>query len=487
MAAKIRSLSLLALVLYCVLFLASVEAARELKARSVFNVRAALAVVRGEAEEKRFIAAGDETLTPLSLPLVHRDSVLKSTNTSYEQRLKSRLQRDAARVAAINARLELAVNGLSASDLKPQGTATEVASLAAFESPVVSGVQQGSGEYFTRVGVGSPVRDQLVVLDTGSDIIWIQCEPCSDCYSQSDPIFNPAASSTYNGLKCDASQCQKLDVSGCSRSGTCIYQVNYGDGSYTIGSFATDTITLGKTPVQNIALGCGHDNEGLFVGAAGLLGLGGGSLSFPSQLPESDAKIFSYCLVDRDSSSSSTLQFGREAVPRGAVFAPLLKNNRMDTFYYVSLSGISVGGNMLSIPQSVFQLDTSGNGGIIVDSGTAVTRLQTKAYDAMRDAFVAGTKDLPSTSGVSLFDTCYDLSGRDSVSVPTVAFHFPNGGSLSLPPKNYLVPVDSSGTFCFAFAPVSSSLSIIGNIQQQGIRVSYDPANSLVGFAVNKC
>lgn len=484
MACKILSLS--SLVLCLVLLLATVEAARELKARSVLSVRAALAFARGEAEETKFETLEDETLAPLSLPLVHRDTVM-STNASFEQRLMQRLQRDAARVAAIKARVELAVNGLSTSDLKPQGTATEVASLADFESPVVSGVSQGSGEYFTRVGVGSPAKDQLVVLDTGSDIIWIQCEPCSDCYTQSDPIFNPAMSSTYNGLKCDANQCQELDVSGCSRGGTCIYQVNYGDGSYTIGSFATDTITLGKTPVQNVALGCGHDNEGLFVGAAGLLGLGGGSLSFPSQLPDSDAKIFSYCLVDRDSGSSSSLQFGREAVPRGAVFAPLLKNSRMDTFYYVSLSGISVGGNMLSIPESVFQLDTSGNGGIIVDSGTAVTRLQTKAYDAMRDAFVAGTKDLPSANGVSLFDTCYDLSNKDSVSVPTVAFHFPSGGRLSLPPKNYLVPVDTAGTFCFAFAPVSSSLSIIGNIQQQGIRVSYDPANNQVGFAVNKC
>jgi hypothetical protein len=266
-----------------------------------------------------------------------------------------------------------------------------------------------------------------------------------------------------------------------------LYQVSYGDGSYTQGNFATETLTLGGAPLQNGAIGCGHDNEGLFVGAAGLLGLGGGSLSFPSQLTDENGKIFSYCLVDRDSESSSTLQFGRAAVPNGAVLAPMLKNSRLDTFYYVSLSGISVGGKMLSISDSVFGIDASGNGGVIVDSGTAVTRLQTAAYDSLRDAFRAGTKNLPSTDGVSLFDTCYDLSSKESVDVPTVVFHFSGGGSMSLPAKNYLVPVDSMGTFCFAFAPTSSSLSIVGNIQQQGIRVSFDRANNQVGFAVNKC
>ncbi|CAN1782859.1 Mitochondrial import receptor subunit TOM70 [Linum perenne] len=43
-----------------------------------------------------------------------------------------------------------------------------------------------------------------------------------------------------------------------------------------------------------IALGCGHDNEGIFVGAAGLLELGDDQLSLTSQF---NATSFSYCLV----------------------------------------------------------------------------------------------------------------------------------------------------------------------------------------------
>jgi hypothetical protein len=60
-------------------------------------------------------------------------------------------------------------------------------------------------------------------------------------------------------------------------------------------------------------IGCGHNNEGLFIGAAGLLGLGGGSLSFPSQIITTS---FSYCLVDRDSESASTLEFNSPSLLR---------------------------------------------------------------------------------------------------------------------------------------------------------------------------
>jgi hypothetical protein len=75
---------------------------------------------------------------------------------------------------------------------------------------------------------------------------------------------------------------------------------------------------------------------------------------------------------------------------------------------------------------------------------------------------------LPSTNGISLFDACYNLSSRGNVEVPTVSFHFPDGKLLPLQAKNYMVPLDSEGTFCFAFAPTASSLSIIGNVQQRG-------------------
>ncbi|MQM20135.1 hypothetical protein Taro_053150 [Colocasia esculenta] len=446
---------------------------------------------RGHHHHHRSRSSGSNTLI---LPLQPRDAVSPPAHADYRSLTLARLARDEARVRAINARLQLAVHGVRKSDLVPlvEDSGLAAAAVAAatpgggdgLSGPVVSGTSQGSGEYFSRVGIGSPAKSLYMVLDTGSDVTWVQCQPCTDCYQQADPVFEPAASSTYAPLSCGSDQCRRLDVSAC-RNDSCLYQVSYGDGSYTVGDFATETVSLGGASVPAVALGCGHDNEGLFVGAAGLLGLGGGDLSFPSQV---SASSFSYCLVDRDSSSSSTLEFGTVAdSDPSSVSAPLLRNHKMDTFYYVGLTGISVGGAMLSIPPSAFAVGASGEGGVIVDSGTAVTRLQNDAYASLRDAFSKGTAGLPSAAGMALFDTCYDLSGRNTVEVPAVSFHFPGGKSLRLPAKNYLIPVDSNGTFCLAFAPTSQALSIIGNVQQQGTRVGVDLANSVVLFSPNKC
>ncbi|XP_068636755.1 protein ASPARTIC PROTEASE IN GUARD CELL 1-like [Aristolochia californica] len=418
------------------------------------------------------------SIDAITLPLHSRELLNGSaTHEDYRALTLARFARDSARVESLSSKLNIAVKGIKKSDLTPLQTED-------LEGSIVSGTSQGSGEYFSRVGIGKPPKSMYMVLDTGSDVTWVQCQPCTDCYSQTDPVFDPATSSTYSPLSCQSTHCKSLDVTAC-RNGSCLYQVSYGDGSYTVGDFVTETVTFGDSGagVNNIAIGCGHDNEGLFVGAAGLLGLGGGSLSFPSQIKASG---FSYCLVDRDSTSTSTLQLGSSA-PAGSVTAPLLRNRKLETFYYLGMTGISVGGRLLSIPPSSFSMDESGDGGIIVDCGTAVTRLQSDVYNALRDAFVSGTQNLPSTSGVALFDTCYDLSSMSSVEVPTVSLHFPEDKKLQLPAKNYLIPVDSSGTFCFAFAPTSSPLSIIGNVQQQGTRVAFDLANSVVAFEPLKC
>ncbi|GMH26219.1 hypothetical protein Nepgr_028062 [Nepenthes gracilis] len=420
-----------------------------------------------------------QSIASLTLQLYPRTSLRRSQHKDFKSLILSKFERDSARVKWLQARRDLAVNGIRKSDLKPLNKDFEAEAL---EVPVVSGTSEGSGEYFTRIGVGQPPSQVYVVLDTGSDVSWLQCEPCADCYQQADPIFRPTSSSSYAPVSCQSEQCKALDVSEC-RGDQCLYEVSYGDGSYTVGDFVRERITFSEASVDNIAIGCGHNNEGLFVGAAGLLGLGGGSLSFPSQI---NTTSFSYCLVDRDSNAASTLEFN-SPLPPGAVTAPLLRNRQLDTFYYLGLTGISIGGELLPIPPSSFQMDEAGNGGVIIDSGTAVTRLQTEVYNTLRDAFVRGTHHLPSANGVALFDTCYNLASRSSVEVPTVVFHFPDRENLPLPAKNYLIPVDSDGTFCFAFAPTTSSLSIIGNVQQQGTRVGIDLANSLIGFSPNQC
>ncbi|KAF5737956.1 protein ASPARTIC PROTEASE IN GUARD CELL 2-like [Tripterygium wilfordii] len=406
------------------------------------------------------------------LELVHRDKISISKKTdNHTHRFISRMRRDAKRVSSLIRRLS---NG---------GVVHRVED---FGSEVVSGMEQGSGEYFVRIGVGSPPRSQYMVIDSGSDIVWVQCLPCSQCYRQTDPVFDPSESTSFAGVSCSSAVCDRVDNAGC-HADRCRYEVSYGDGSYTKGTLALETLTFDRTVVHNVAIGCGHMNQGMFVGAAGLLGLGGGSMSLVGQLAGQTGDAFGYCLVTRGSGSSGSLELGRKAMPVGATWIPLIRNPQAPSLYYVGLSGLGVGGTRLPVSEDVFRLTELGYGGVVMDTGTAVTRLPTVAYVAFRDAFINETGDLPRVSGLSIFDTCYDLSGFVSIQVPTVSFYFSSGPILTLPARNFLIPTDDSGTFCFAFAPSPSGLSIIGNIQQEGIQISFDGANGFVGFGPNVC
>lgn len=407
------------------------------------------------------------------LKLVHRDGISKdNSHDHYRHRFLQRMKRDIRRVTSLIRRLS--VGGVSHK-------------VEDFGSEVVSGMEQGSGEYFIRIGVGSPPRSQYVVIDSGSDIVWVQCQPCNQCYHQSDPVFDPADSASYTGVSCNSAVCDRVENRGC-HAGRCRYEVAYGDGSYTKGTLALETLTFGQTAIRNVAIGCGHINKGMFVGAAGLLGLGSGSMSFVGQLGGQAGGAFSYCLVSRGTGSSGSLEFGRGAMPVGAAWVPLIRNPQAPSFYYVGLAGLGVGGMQIPISEDVFRLTDMGKGGVVMDTGTAVTRFPTLAYEAFRDAFISQTSNLPRASGVSIFDTCYNLLGFVSVRVPTVSFYFSDGPILTLPARNFLIPVDDAGTFCFAFAPSpSSGPSIIGNIQQEGIQISFDGANGFVGFGPNVC
>lgn len=407
------------------------------------------------------------------LKLIHRDALSAGSCTGYRCRLEERLKRDATRFRSLNHRLSAATGGVGYR-------------VDDFGSDIISGMEEGIGEYLVRIGIGSPPINQYMVIDSGSDIVWVQCQPCIQCYQQPDPVFDPANSATFTGVDCGSTACIQLEKAGCY-NGQCLYEVMYGDGSYTKGTLAMETLTFGRTMVRNVAIGCGNINHGLFVAASGLLGLGGGSLSFIGQLGGQSGGAFGYCLVSRGSNSNGSLVFGRDGVPVGAVWTSILHNPRAPSLYYVGLVGLMVGGVPVPVAEDVFRLTESWDGGVVIDTGTAVTRFPVMAYEALRDAFIAGTAGLPRASGVSIFDTCYDLSGFEVVLVPTVSFYFSGGPVLTLPARNFLIPMDDVGIFCFAFAPSSSGLSIIGNIQQEGIQVTFDGANGFVGFGPNTC
>jgi hypothetical protein len=144
--------------------------------------------------------------------------------------MKESLSRDHIRVLGIHAHIQRTVNGMlpeaKFQTLFQQQQQHEEAGAgnSDFQAPVVSGLTMGSGEYFVQLSIGTPAKSTYLVVDTGSDILWLQCSPCDNCYQQSGPVFNPLASSTYATVRCGSKLCLDLDISGCQQS-DCLYQV----------------------------------------------------------------------------------------------------------------------------------------------------------------------------------------------------------------------------------------------------------------------
>ncbi|KAE9617752.1 putative aspartic peptidase A1 family, xylanase inhibitor [Lupinus albus] len=48
-----------------------------------------------------------------------------------------------------------------------------------------NGLPSKTGLYYTKIGLGSPAKDYYVQVDTGSDVLWVNCEGCTTCPKKS--------------------------------------------------------------------------------------------------------------------------------------------------------------------------------------------------------------------------------------------------------------------------------------------------------------
>ena len=226
-----------------------------------------------------------------------------------------------------------------------------------FESPLVSGATLGSGQYFVEFYLGTPPQKFALIVDSGSDLIWVQCTPCKQCFDQQGPLYDPGNSTTFRPVPCLSSECLLIPaVQGfpCDfrYPGACAYEYQYADTSYTRGVFAYETATLGATSatgdvrIDRVAFGCGNENSGAsFAAAGGIIGLGQGPLSFTSQIGYAYGNKFSYCLVNYldPTSVRSSLVFGDiessllASTKRELMYTPIVANPRSPTLYYVQI------------------------------------------------------------------------------------------------------------------------------------------------------
>lgn len=73
------------------------------------------------------------------------------------------------------------------SELKSHDTFRHARMLANVDLPLGGDSRADSiGLYFTKIELGSPAKHYHVQVDTGSDILWVNCAPCSKCPVKTD-------------------------------------------------------------------------------------------------------------------------------------------------------------------------------------------------------------------------------------------------------------------------------------------------------------
>ena len=341
----------------------------------------------------------------------------------------------------------------------------------------------GTNNYVVTVGLGTPARYFTVEFDTGSDLSWVQCKPCKDCYEQNDPLFDPAKSPTFSTVPCGARECRELHPQrqSCSPDNRCRFECAYADGSQTDGDLARDTLTLTPSDaIRGFVFGCGHRNSGFFGTEDGLLGLGRKGVSLSSQAAGRYGPGFSYCLPSL-SSGTGYLALGGGA-PANAQFTPMVPSRALPSLYFLRLTGIKVAGRAVKVPAA----------SMLIDSGTQLTSLPDGTFAALWSAFarlMAGR--YRRAPGLSFLDTCYNFTGHAALQVPSVALVFAGGATVSLDVSGVLVKLgsDEPNVACLAFTSSGDDTptGILGNQQQKTFAVVYDVANQRVGFGAKGC
>ncbi|XP_048434862.1 aspartyl protease family protein At5g10770-like [Pyrus x bretschneideri] len=411
----------------------------------------------------------------------HKTKTATDLHAYYAQFFKQ----DQARVDSIYSRLKATKRYSTKTDDNLPITQSEDTNT--FPAPSATTVG-GSGNYVVKVGLGTPAKSFSLVFDTGSDLTWTQCQPCR---------FGTGSDLTasYANISCNTATCNELTSATntgpyCYRAtNTCVYLIGYGDKSKSAGYYGTERLTLTATSTDvfdGFLFGCGQNNGGTFVGFAGLLGLGRNKISLIEQTAAKYGRYFSYCLPV-DQSSTGFLRLGKDGGNSAAVkFTPLTTLPVEESFYGLDLVGISVSGQQVSIPSTVFSTGT------LIDSGTVITRLPAAAYTAMRDAFREGMKSYGEPKTVEgVLDTCYDLRAYnlETVSFPAVAFTFSGGLTLELKLAGTVIVIVDTSQVCLAILPSTKDgqPGIIGNFQQIGFEVVYDVAGGKIGFAAGSC
>lgn len=251
----------------------------------------------------------------------------------------------------------------------------------------------------------------------------------------------------------------------------------------------------------------------------------------PAQLAAASPEIgnyFSYCLVSHAFDQTGGVRAGPSPLILGRYekktqlsttsteptdtveetidykYTPLLENPKHSYFYCVGLQAISVETTKVQTPLSLRRVDSDGNGGMVVDSGTTFTMLPRGFHSSVMGEFDARVSKVYKRASrveerTGLMPCYYGGKGEKSFGyVPRLVLHFGGNSTVALPRRNYFYEFFDGdakrNVGCVMLMDGGDEAEngggpagLLGNYQQQGFEVVYDLEMKRVGFARRKC
>ncbi|XP_068333524.1 aspartic proteinase 36-like [Pyrus communis] len=361
------------------------------------------------------------------------------------------------------------------------------------------------GLYYAKIGIGTPTKDYYVQVDTGSDIMWVNCIQCRDCPQRSTlgidlTLYDVKQSSTGKLVPCNQDFCLEVNdglLSGCTANMTCPYLQIYGDGTSTAGYFVKDIVFYDgvsgdlKTTSANgsVIFGCGATQSGDLGSSGegaldGILGFGKSNSSIISQLASSGKvkKMFAHCLDGKN--GGGIFAIGRVVQPK-VNMTPLVPNQ---PHYNVNMKSVQVGRSFLNLPPDLFE--AGDRKGTIIDSGTTLAYLPDVIYQPLVSKIIAQQNDL-NVQTVHGEYTCFQYPGSVDDGFPSVTFYFENSLSLKVYPHDYLFPYE--GFWCIGWQNSGmqsrdrKNLTLLGDLVLSNKLVLYDLENQVIGWTEYNC
>ncbi|XP_052189398.1 aspartic proteinase 36-like [Diospyros lotus] len=377
-------------------------------------------------------------------------------------------------------------------------------SLASVDLPLGgNGSPTDTALYFAKIGIGSPPNDYYVQVDTGSDIMWVNCVGCDKCPTKSDlgvelKLYNPRASSTGTWVTCDQDFCvETFNPTTCKVGEYCLYGVTYGDGSSSMGYFAKDNVQLDRasgnlqtTPMNgSVSFGCGRKQSGQLGTSSqaldGILGFGQANSSMISQLASAGKvkKMFAHCLDGTN--GGGIFAIGQLVQPK-LKSTPIVPNQ---AHYNVVLKALKVGHEVVQLPTGFLGLDVGRS--MVIDSGTTLAYLEDDLYNPLMKKILDAQPDLKLHTVEQQF-TCFQFTGNVDDSFPAVTLSFDNSLSMTVYPREYLFRINDD-VWCVGWqsggmqSKDGKELNLLGDMVLSNKLVLYDLENQTIGWTEYNC